>query len=406
MHRIHHYPAKFKHFIISKSLKYAEDKGLNPVLLGDIFCGCGTTALEAKRRNIGFWGCDINPVATLITRVKSQQFNDKRVEKYYGAIVKSYLSEKETELEGFPINSRIEYWFDKPQITKLYYLKRAIEKCVPKGKYRDFFLVAFSNILKSTSRWLSKSIKPQIDPIKKPQDILRAFEKQIKMMRKANLESIFDYRSSSETAIVTANVLIPNKNWPKLDMIITSPPYVTSYDYADLHQLSSLWLNYTDDYRKLRRGSIGTKQCKINLAMVNTINEIGKKMVTDLKNKDASTAESVAKYFVDINKAIRIAYNQLNEKGTAFIVIGNTKYHDVKIDNAKFIALSMLEQGFVNVDVIKRKISSKILTSYRDEVGKFSALAGKNVVYSYEYIVVGQKGAYLNGPRKCWERDR
>lgn len=33
---------------------------------------------------------------------------------------------------------------------------------------------------------------------------------------------------------------------------------MTSYEYADLHQLSSLWLGYTEDYRDLRKGSIGS----------------------------------------------------------------------------------------------------------------------------------------------------
>src|ERR1017187_925163 len=127
-------------------------------------------------------------------------------------------------------------------------------KVVPKGKYRDFFLVGFSNILKNTSNWLSKSIKPQKDPDKKPKQVLVAFEQQILMMRKANQEAIEEYKSSSKITIVTANFLRPRAKWPQLDVIVTSPPYVTSYDYADIHQLSILWLNYARDYRQLRKG--------------------------------------------------------------------------------------------------------------------------------------------------------
>lgn len=56
--------------------------------------------------------------------------------------------------------------------------------------YRKFFLCAFSNILKSCSRWLTKSIKPQIDPKKQPKDVLSSYIYQVNMMRKANMENI------------------------------------------------------------------------------------------------------------------------------------------------------------------------------------------------------------------------
>jgi hypothetical protein len=33
-------------------------------------------------------------------------------------------------------------------------------------------------------------------------------------------------------------------NDDSVTLVITSPPYVTSYEYADLHQLTSIWLGY------------------------------------------------------------------------------------------------------------------------------------------------------------------
>ena len=77
VHKIHAYPAKFPSFVIKKSIEYAQDAGIKLNTIADIFCGCGTTAFEAKRNGIGFWGCDINPVATLIARVKSNHFDEQ-----------------------------------------------------------------------------------------------------------------------------------------------------------------------------------------------------------------------------------------------------------------------------------------------------------------------------------------
>lgn len=392
MHHIHHYPAKFKHFVVSRSLEYAQQSGKRVSVIGDVFCGCGTTALEAKRRNIDFWGCDINPVATLIARVKSQQYNDQRLNQYYGAIVEKFGQLKTTDSPRLEVNERITYWFNSKQISDLHHLIIAIQQVVPRGKYRNFFLVGFSNILKCTSAWLAKSIKPQRDPAKIPQKAMSAFERQIMMMRKANKEAIDVYKSSSKTRIITANFLKFSSKWPKLDVIVTSPPYVTSYDYADLHQLSALWLGYADDYRDLRKGSIGSRQVQFSVAMLRTITESGKKTVEELAGKDLHIAKSVAKYFIDIDRTVKNILRLLKKNGLAFFIIGNTKYEHIEIDNAKFIAECMIKYNFQNINVIKRKISSKILTPFRDEQGKFSSLRGQNEVYPFEYIIIGKKG--------------
>ena len=81
LHRIHAYPAKFPAFITTKALHFAKSERLNVRRVADIFCGCGTVAFEARRENIDFWGCDINPVATLIARTKSGSFDaiDSRI---------------------------------------------------------------------------------------------------------------------------------------------------------------------------------------------------------------------------------------------------------------------------------------------------------------------------------------
>ena len=52
-------------------------------------------------------------------------------------------------------------------------------------------------------------------------------------------------KSNSKEAYPNATIVRSFKellNDKEVDLIVTSPPYVTSYEYADLHQLSSLWL--------------------------------------------------------------------------------------------------------------------------------------------------------------------
>ena len=182
MHRIHAYPAKFPAFITTKAIQYAESQNINVETVADIFCGCGTVAYETVKANRHFWGCDINPVATLIARTKSRHYDNERLATYYERIVKVFALQTFDESDAIANNERVKYWFSQQQIEDLSKLKQAIETAVDDETYREFFLCAFSNILKSCSRWLTKSIKPQVDPNKKPHDVMAAFAMQVKMM--------------------------------------------------------------------------------------------------------------------------------------------------------------------------------------------------------------------------------
>lgn len=391
IHRIHAYPAKFPAFLTNKALEFARFNSLKPKLIADVFCGCGTVAYEAKRNNIDFWGCDINPVATLIARVKSRSYHPLKLSNYYKRIISEFDKTPTPKLLYDEANERLKYWYDEYQYIELSRLKLAIESTIPAtSSYRLFFLCAFSNILKSTSRWLTKSIKPQIDPNKKPRNVVAAFEEQYRYMEMAYQE--ITENEKSKTEIITGNFLRASKNRPQVDMIITSPPYVTSYEYADLHQLSSLWLGFTNDFRNLRRGSVGSLHHSYNFdSEYKKLNSTGINIVTELIKKDKSQARSVAKYYIDMQRTVDECKKMLNTNGMAMFVIGDTEYKDVRIENSRHLCETLLSQGFSDIEITKRKISGKILTPYRDESGRFSTDSSAKKIYSEEFIVIGRK---------------
>jgi len=391
MHRIHSYPAKFPAFITTKAIEYAENRGVNVNLVADIFCGCGTTAYEATRNGKDFWGCDINPVATLIAETKSQQYSNEKLEQYVNKIITNFLQYSINIKEVWGINCRIKYWFKEKQIADLLKLKKAINETVPsKSKYMKFFLIAFSNILRPTSVWLTKSIKPQVDPFKKPADVIESFTKQVKMMWDANNENALTKRT--KVKIENINFLNKKIKGSFVDLIVTSPPYVTSYEYADLHQLSILWLDFAEDYKMLREGTIGSLYHNSNFNEdIKKLNKIGEKIVFQLYNYDKRKAKAAAKYFVDIQKSVFKAFDILNKNSLALFVIGNTEYKSVRIDNAKHLVESMISAGFEDIEVTKRKVSKKILTPYRDKKGKFTSNKNSRKVYAEEFIIIGTK---------------
>lgn len=391
LHRIHAYPAKFPAFIPTKALQFAELNGVTVRRVADVFCGCGTVAFEARRANIDFWGCDINPVATLIARTKSGSFVEDRLDDYFAGI-KAKVNHASAKIDLPPSAiERLKYWYSEEQFRGLAKLLNAINYAVPaKSRYRTFFHCAFSNILKATSRWLTKSIKPQVDPQKKPSDPWTSFVTQFEMMRSAFKQS--SATGSSDVRILTENFLELDNAPGDIDMIITSPPYVTSYEYADLHQLSSLWLGYAADYRDLRNGSIGSAQHDLDFNReIKRLNTVGSRIVFGLFDQDKAIARAAANYLLDMQAVSARCNALLKKKGLALFVIGNTEYKGVRIDNAAHLAESLLRGGFSSVRAAKRKMSGKILTPYRSATGKFSRSGDGRHVYGEEFILIATK---------------
>ena len=394
MHRIHSYPAKFPAFITTKALQYAKEKGVEVKIVADVFCGCGTTAVEAKKNGKDFWGCDINPVATLIAQVKTKHYQDVILEKYFSAIVKRFDSIKINKGDIEKLNSRIKYWFEEENIEALLKLNKAITEEIPnRSSYKKFFLCAFSNILKPTSKWLTKSIKAQLDPNKSRRDVRVAFENQIALMKKANEEGIFPKNDKSDVRITSRNFLSMRSKKHHADLIVTSPPYVSSYDYAEIHQLSALWLDLVSDYRDLRKNMVGNSY-GIKAPSEFDIKNLpapGEKIYKDLLRKDKAKAKSTVRYFIDISKAVAKCHDILNQNGMAIFVMGNTEYRGVSIENTEFLENCLESSGFQEIETIHRKMSMKTLTPYRDSIGRFTKRTDQRKVYAKESVLIGRK---------------
>lgn len=389
MHTIHAYPAKFPAFMASKAFEYAQNEGVNIVRVADIFCGCGTVALEAKNHNYQFWGCDINPVATLIAKVKSNEYDKSIFEKYYLQILEKYKKIELPEDVYTKANERLQYWFKKKSFCELLKIYMAINEKVLEEKYSEAFSCIFSSILKAASRWLNKSIKPQVDPDKQEIDVLKKFQSQCCKFIKA----IDEIQESNTNIEINCESFLTISNLPQVDLIVTSPPYVTSYEYADLHQLSSLWLGYADDYRELRKGSIGSIYNSNDFTIdFNKLNGTGKQIVKSLQETDKalSKVKSVARYFIDMQDAVERCAQMLNKNGMVFFVVGDTEYKGVKIQNSKHLVEAMESNGYTDIKIAKRTISKGICVPYRDEKGKFSTDKSKRKVYHEEFIISGR----------------
>lgn len=391
-HGYHRYPAKFIPQIVSRLVEKYTKKG---DLVVDPFGGCGTTLVEAKVMGRPSFAVDINPVAVLITKAKITSINPVKIENEFTALKNRLEAYNEKIKIKAPEHERIDYWFKPEEKRRLAFIFVEISK-IKDQDVQDFFFCGFSNILKNCSIWLQKSNKPTRDFEKIPSEPIKTFLKQIKMMLRGNAR-LFELLSEKGYLKVPSKVVctdartIPAKD-NIVSLIVTSPPYVTSYEYADLHQLTALWLEYTKDLSNFRKRFIGTsyhskKDLKLNSSIAEDIRE-------KLLKIDKKTAEEVSAYFSEMNQVFVEMKRMLKKGGKTCIVIGNTSLKGIKILNAEVFVEQLQNLGLKIAEIIKREIPSKNLPSVRDKkTGKFASITDKNRISAYptEYILVMEK---------------
>jgi len=391
-HGYHRYPAKFIPQIVSR---LAEKYTTINDLIVDPFGGCGTTLVESKVMGRPSIAVDINPVAVLITKAKITPFDPIKIEKEFDLLKKRLETYTENTKVKSPKHDRIDYWFKPKEKRRLAFIFAEISK-IKDQDIQDFFFCGFSNILKNCSIWLQKSNKPTRDPNKIPSEPINAFLKQIKKMLRGNTQ-LYELLERSKNLKTQSRVFcadarkIPTKD-NTVNLIVTSPPYVTSYEYADLHQLTALWLEYTKDLSDFRKRFIGTSyHSKKDLTLNSSIAESIRKELLEI---DKKTAEEVSTYFSEMNQVFIEMKRMLKKGGKTCIVVGNTSLKGVKILNAEVFVEQLQNLGLKVADIIKREIPSKNLPSIRDKkTGKFASITDKNKTSAYptEYILVMQK---------------
>jgi len=396
-HSYHRYPAKFIPQLVEKLIdEYITSEDAH---IDDPFMGCGTTIVTAISRGFKGSGTDINKISALITKVKSTPIEPAYLDKKIKYLLEKlqFLADSQSQ-DLFPNANieplipqkhieRINYWFTEQNKNEIGMILRIIYN-EEDETIQEFFLIAFSHILKNCSIWLQASTKPTRDfkkKLTKPYIILR---RHLKKMQRGNdsfypiipLKVKSNIKNYLNIKIQDAKTQPTSDN--EVDLIISSSPYVTSYEYADLHQLSTIWLDFADNLTEYRKEFIGSAHKYSNDKKLKS--RIAQEIVDKMQEKNKKMAKEIRTFFIDMQEVFDESYR---------ILIGDTCLKGVNILNAEVFAESLQYSGFIIDRIIKRKIPSKILPQKRDlKTGRFASNhSGNSEAYPIEYIVIGLK---------------
>ncbi|MCB9452393.1 MAG: site-specific DNA-methyltransferase [Anaerolineaceae bacterium] len=425
-HGYHRYPAKFIPHLVRRII---DEFSLPGEVIGDIFLGSGTTGVEAIRTGRQFYGSDINPVACLISRAKcfpidpsilNETWKDvSRIISQIAPLGRNPLTDKDKEaILSINISyalpeERLQYWFPESQRQALTAILKAILS-VPIEQHRIFMLCAFSNILKRCSIWLSGSTKAQKDLKKTLADPVDEFLKQVRDMMKRNklywedllTNGINPQQAGEQIRILQQDARSLDTETPQVDLLVTSPPYATCYEYSELHQLTQLWFEKFGIISAVeaKQNWIGSKNVSsgtLNKGVFpHTGSESADTTLRELlhlanqrptkKTDIIREARALHRYFIDMNRAICEMTRIVPTGKQLVLIIGDSRKRDVDIPTTQALCEMSSSAGFALQEKINRKVPGRVLVSTRDrETGKFSSTANSDVeVYPEENVLV------------------
>ena len=241
VHRLHPYLGKFVPQLVEIFLRKFQ-----PIAVCDPFAGSGTTLVEATMLGINAIGCDISAFNCLITRVKTGTYDLKLLEAEINDILGKALSAEQSRMmeksETYHVSDYLRDWFARPALKSLI----AYQSLISNYEHGDVLRLILSRAARSarsiTHFDLDFPKKPQLEPYHcyKHSRTCKPTEDAARFLKRYSTDTLRRIREYSLNRKAAALTVIPGDSakidFPRHDLVITSPPYVGLIDYHEQHR--------------------------------------------------------------------------------------------------------------------------------------------------------------------------
>jgi DNA modification methylase len=332
-HSIHPYPAKFIPQIPRALIELFHPADGSAVL--DPFCGSGTTLVEAMQTGIPSVGIDVNPIAALVSKVKTTPLTSA-IGPLATRLIQSAKRRAETGKVEIPDIPRVDHWFKQPVQTALAALVYEINR-LENADDADALRVALSSIIVRVSNQDSDTRYAAVEKNVSDSDVWSGFQKAANGVADALAETF------SELFATSASVRVLQKDLMKVEpadigrdigLVVTSPPYPNAYEYWLYHKYRMYWLGLTEP-TEIREVEIGARPHYFK------------------KNHQTE---------VDFERQMGVVFRLLSRVmrpgGYACFVVGRSIIHTREIDNEALLERAATPHGFRKHGGIQRTIAA------------------------------------------------
>lgn len=351
-HGFHKFPAKYIPEIPRWGILEFSREGDTII---DPFCGSGTTNVEALLNKRNSYAIDVDPIALLLTRVKTTPLDEKQLRKARDWLIGRIYSVDDCEIPEFPNR---DYWFKPEVLHDLGIITRSI-KSVENSHIRDFFLVCLSSILKEVSNAdpkflyalaISRKMREQKN---RTVDVKRIFVKKVK-------ELVPPMTKFSKVCPKAYFVKIMGKDAREIelpdesvDLAVTSPPYCNAVDYPRANQLQIYWFGlWKGKLSELKKYYVGTE--RVAAKEYKELHKYGNSRLDEILEEiyqvDRRRSYVVYKYFEDMRKNFIEVKRILKPDGHYVVAVADNIVRKVPVPTHIVLMDIAQEVGFDTVD--------------------------------------------------------
>jgi hypothetical protein len=330
-HGIHPYPARFIPQIPRNLIELFHPGDGSAIL--DPFCGSGTTLVEAAIAGLPSIGIDLNPLATLVSKVKTTPIREPLglLAKQIANLARKHFVSGKLTIPPIP---RLDHWF-QPHVQRALAAIIAELNVVDDKDTADALKVALSSIIVRVSKQDSDTRYAAVEKNTTEESVFQGFERAASSFAIALADVGADlFGTHPSTHVITKDLMTvePEELGTNIGLVITSPPYPNAYEY---------WL-----YHKYRMYWLGMEPIAVRAA------EIGARPHYFKKNHqtEADFERQMGRCFWLLSRVMRIG-------SYACFVVGRSIIHKREIDNEALLTRAAALHGFRKAASIERNIA-------------------------------------------------
>ncbi|MEY8229992.1 hypothetical protein AALA82_00030 [Oscillospiraceae bacterium 50-16] len=328
----------------------------------DPFHGSGTALYESHKifPYARIYGCDINPLANLITKTKLTGVSEN-IQQEIEMLRQRITNDTSTKIVEF---ENREKWFRDDVAQSLSKIRRAIIQVEDKNN-RLFFWCMMCDIIRRYSNSRSSTYKLHI----KPQEKIDTMENNAigDFLHSVEVNyHWFEAMHCNNYSLSKQNLMdyLPRFQNNKVDLLITSPPYgdnQTTVPYGLFSSLSLKWIApddlelegwELDNYSAIDSHSLGSGRIET------TLNNVQSTLLNPYLDQISDDKQAKVKKFFRAYFECLDLFTQVVEKYLV-LTLGNRTVDRVKIDLADISGKYLKSKGFKEYQTVSRDILYK-----------------------------------------------